>query len=207
MRRLLYPVAAILVRVMNALTRAEHVHAERLERQPQYILTFWHMHLLTMLYSRFRRPIHVMSSQSKDGEISAQVFRYYDVGVVRGSSSKGASAALREFVRKAKGGSNLVFTPDGPRGPARVAKPGVIFAAQMSGLPIVPVVFAAKKKKLLGSWDRMIVPLPFTKAVYLYGEPIFVPREGDVEEYRERVERALNELTDEAERLVEEKKR
>ena len=53
----------------------------------------------------------------------------------------------------------------------------------------------------------MIVPLPFTKAVYLYGEPIFVPREGDVEEYRERVERALNELTDEAERLVEEKKR
>lgn len=146
MRRFLYPAAAVFVGILNRLVRAEHVHAERLEAQPQYILTFWHMHLLMMLYSRFRRPITVMSSQSKDGEISAQVFRYYDVGVVRGSSSRGASAALRDFVRKARAGSNLVFTPDGPRGPARVAKPGVIFAAQMSGLPIMPIAFAAKKK-------------------------------------------------------------
>jgi lysophospholipid acyltransferase (LPLAT)-like uncharacterized protein len=145
-RRFLYLIAPLMVRLVNTFVRAEHVHPERLANQPQYILTFWHMHLLTMLYSRFRRPITVMSSQSKDGEISAQVFRWYDVGVVRGSSSKGANAALREFVRKAKGGSNLVFTPDGPRGPARVAKPGVIFAAQMSGLPIVPIAFAAKKK-------------------------------------------------------------
>jgi lysophospholipid acyltransferase (LPLAT)-like uncharacterized protein len=146
MRRFLYPAAAVFVGILNRLVRAEHVHPERLESQPQYILTFWHMHLLMMLYSRFRRPITVMSSQSKDGEISAQVFRYYDVGVVRGSSSRGASAALRDFVRKARAGSNLVFTPDGPRGPARVAKPGVIFAAQMSGLPIMPIAFAAKKK-------------------------------------------------------------
>lgn len=146
MRKLLYLIAPLMVRAINTFPRREHIHAERLEALPQYILTFWHMHLLTMLYSRFRRPIHVMSSQSKDGEISAHVFRWYRVGVVRGSSSKGASAALREFVRKAKAGSNLVFTPDGPRGPARVAKPGVIFAAQMSGLPIVPVAFAAKKK-------------------------------------------------------------
>ena len=146
MRRFLYPAAAVFVGILNRLVRAEHVHPERLEAQPQYILTFWHMHLLMMLYSRFRRPITVMSSQSKDGEISAQVFRYYDVGVVRGSSSRGASAALRDFVRKARAGSNLVFTPDGPRGPARIAKPGVIFAAQMSGLPIMPIAFAAKKK-------------------------------------------------------------
>lgn len=146
MRRLLFPFAAFFIRVLNALVRSEHVHAERIENVPQYILSFWHMHLLMMLFSRFRRPITVMSSQSKDGEISAQVFRYYDVGVVRGSSSRGASGALRDFVRKARAGSNLVFTPDGPRGPARVAKPGVIFAAQMSGLPIVPVAFAAKKK-------------------------------------------------------------
>ncbi len=204
-RRFLYLIAPLMVRLVNTFVRAEHVHPERLANQPQYILTFWHMHLLTMLYSRFRRPITVMSSQSKDGEISAQVFRWYDVGVVRGSSSKGANAALREFVRKARAGSNLVFTPDGPRGPARVAKPGVIFAAQMSGLPIVPIAFAAKKKKLLGSWDRMVVPYPFTKALYLYGEPLFVPRDGDVEEYRVLVERALNELTEEAERMVQDR--
>ena len=145
-RYFFYPLAALAVRILNTMVRVEHVHPERLENVPQYILAFWHMHLLLMLHSRFRRPITVMSSQSKDGEISAQVFRWYDVGVVRGSSSKGASAALREFVRRAREGSNLVFTPDGPRGPARVAKPGVIFAAQMTGLPIVPIAFASKKK-------------------------------------------------------------
>jgi hypothetical protein len=69
------------------------------------------------------------------------------VGTVRGSSSRGANEALREFIRRArKQGSNLVFTPDGPKGPARVAKPGVVFAAQMTGLPILPMAFAAKKK-------------------------------------------------------------
>lgn len=151
MRRLFYPLAALVVRLLNTMVRVEHVHAERLERVPQYILAFWHMHLLLMLHSKFRHPITVMSSQSKDGEISAQVFRWYKVGVVRGSSSKGASAALREFVRRARQGSNLVFTPDGPRGPSRVAKPGVIFAAQMTGLPIVPIAFASKKKSC---WAR-----------------------------------------------------
>ncbi|MDQ3281515.1 MAG: DUF374 domain-containing protein [Acidobacteriota bacterium] len=157
-RRMLYVFAAFFVRTLSASLRAKHAHVERIESTPQYILTFWHAHLLTMLHSKFRRPITVMSSQSKDGEISAQVFRFYDVGVVRGSSSRGANAALREFVRKARGGSNLVFTPDGPRGPARVAKPGVIFAAQMTGLPILPMAFAAKKKSCsdlgTGWWCR-----------------------------------------------------
>jgi lysophospholipid acyltransferase (LPLAT)-like uncharacterized protein len=143
---MLYVFAAVFVRLLSRSLRARHVHPERIESTPQYILSFWHAHLLTMLHSKFRRPITVMSSQSQDGEISAQVFRFYNVGVARGSSSRGANAALREFVRKARGGSNLVFTPDGPRGPARVAKPGVIFAAQMTGLPILPMAFAAKKK-------------------------------------------------------------
>lgn len=72
----------------------------------------------------------------------------------------------------------------------------------MTGLPIIPVAFAAQKKKLLRSWDRMVVPYPFTDALFLYGDPITIPREADVQEARKRVERELNVLADTAERMI-----
>src|SRR5262249_36566486 len=112
----------------------------------QYIIAFWHAHLLLMLHSRYRRPVTVMISQSKDGEYIARVFDYYGVESARGSSTRGGSSALREMIRAARAGKNIVFTPDGPKGPARVAKDGVVVAAQATGLAIVPVAFAAKKK-------------------------------------------------------------
>ncbi len=152
LRQILYILSTIFIRVLNGSLRATHLHPERIENTPQYILSFWHAHLLLMLHSKYRDPITVMTSRSRDGEIIARVFRWYGVGTVRGSSSRGANEALREFIRRArKQGSNLVFTPDGPKGPARVAKPGVVFAAQMTGLPILPMAFAAKKKSC---WHR-----------------------------------------------------
>jgi lysophospholipid acyltransferase (LPLAT)-like uncharacterized protein len=123
---------------------------------------------------------------------------------VRGSSTRGGGAALREFIRRARNGSNLVFTPDGPKGPPRQVKDGVIFAAQATGLPIVPVAFAASRKKRLKSWDKMVVPLPLSRVIYLYGEPMAVPREGNIEEWRGRVEAAMNALASEAETNFEE---
>ena len=70
---------------------------------------------------------------------------------------------------------------------------------KMTGLPIVPFHYAARSKKRLRSWDRMIVPLPFTKVVFLYGDPLIVPRDGDVEEWRLIIEKQMNDLADEAE--------
>jgi hypothetical protein len=99
-----------------------------------------------MLHAAYRRPISVLISQSKDGEIIASVFRYYGVSAVRGSSTRGGGAALRDMIRAAREGKNIVFTPDGPKGPPRVATEGLIVAAQATGLPIIPVAFAAKKK-------------------------------------------------------------
>jgi lysophospholipid acyltransferase (LPLAT)-like uncharacterized protein len=140
--------ASMIIRVINLTPRVTHVRAENLDGTPQYILSFWHAHLLVMLYSRFRRPIVVMSSKSKDGELIARAFNFFDVECVRGSSSRGASGAMREMIRRTRKGRSIVFTPDGPTGPARVAKDGVVFAAQMTGLPIVPVAFGAAKKKI-----------------------------------------------------------
>ena len=136
----------LFLRALHATLRVRHVRAENIEGTPQYVLAFWHAHLLLMLHSRYRRPITVMISQSKDGEYIARVFDWYGVESARGSSTRGGSAALREMIRAARAGRNIVFTPDGPKGPARVAKDGLIVAAQATGLPIVPVAFAAKKK-------------------------------------------------------------
>lgn len=197
-------VGSLFIRGLHALVRVRHVRAENIEQTPQYILAFWHAHLLLMLHSRWKPPISVIISQSKDGEIIARVFDWYGVDSARGSSTRGGGQALRELIRVAREGKNIVFTPDGPKGPARVVKEGVVYAAQATALPIVPIAFAAKKKKLLRSWDRMVVPYPFTRAIFLYGEPISVPRDANAEEWRLRIEQAMNALADEADRDFEE---
>lgn len=195
--------AYLLVRTLTATLRVKHVHPEHIDDTPRYILTFWHRQLLPLLgRGKWRRPITVMISKSKDGEIIANVLALYGVSAARGSSSRGGSEALRGILREARDGKSIVFTPDGPRGPSGVLKDGVIFAAQASKLPIMPFAFAGKNVTLLRSWDRMIVPKPFSKGVIVYGEPIVVPRDGDPEEWRLRIEQILNALSEEAERLV-----
>jgi lysophospholipid acyltransferase (LPLAT)-like uncharacterized protein len=143
-------VAALFIRALHATLRTRHVRVENIENARQYILAFWHEHLLLMLHSRYRKPISVMISRSKDGEYIARVFDWYGVDSARGSSTRGGSAALRELIREARGGKNIVLTPDGPKGPRRVLKDGVVVAAQATGLPIVPMAFAAQKKNSCG---------------------------------------------------------
>jgi lysophospholipid acyltransferase (LPLAT)-like uncharacterized protein len=144
--RIISAIAATLIRVLYWTMRVRHARVENIERTPQYIIAFWHAHLLMMVKCRFRTPISVLISQSKDGELIAGTMAHFDVDSTRGSSSRGGSQAMREMIRLARMGTNLVFTPDGPRGPARVATDGVVYAAQMTGLPIITVAFAAKKK-------------------------------------------------------------
>jgi lysophospholipid acyltransferase (LPLAT)-like uncharacterized protein len=201
--KLLSFLAYVVVRVLTATLRIRHVGQEHIDSTPQYILAFWHAQLMPVLgRSRWRKPITVMVSRSDDGELIAQVLARFGVESARGSSSRGGGAALRDMLRDAREGKNIVFTPDGPRGPACVVKEGVIYAAKASGLPIVPLACATRSRRLLGSWDRMMLPYPFTRGAIVYGEPLAVPRDGDVEEWRILLENRLNELTAEAERLT-----
>jgi lysophospholipid acyltransferase (LPLAT)-like uncharacterized protein len=195
---------SLIVRALRLTLRIRHVNSAVARDTPHYIFAFWHSHLLLMLHSMFRRPITVLSSTSRDGDLAVWVYWTYGVKAVRGSSTRGGSAAIREIIRRARKGSNLAFTPDGPKGPPRKVKDGVVFAAQMTGLPVIPVAFGAERKKLLNSWDRMVVPKPFSRAVFLYGEPILVPREGDGEAARLSVESSLNALADRVENHFEE---
>lgn len=146
MRRPLPLLASTFIRLLHATLRVRHVDVVKLTGLAQYIIAFWHEHVAMMLHSAYRRPIRVLVSQSRDGELIAGVISLYGAEVGRGSSTRGATAGLRDVIRGARQGANVVFTPDGPKGPRRIAKEGVIYAAQATALPIVPIAFAAKKK-------------------------------------------------------------
>lgn len=139
-------IGSLFLKGLHATLRVRHIGEVNLASLPQYIVAFWHDHLLLMLHARYRKPMTPLISQSKDGEIIARILEYYDVDSARGSSTRGGSGALRGLIRVAREGNNLAFTPDGPKGPPRIAKEGVVVAAQATGLPIVPIAFAAKKK-------------------------------------------------------------
>ena len=139
-------VGSLVIRALHATLRIRHVRVKNLTALPQYIIALWHAHLLLGPHAKYRRPISVIISQSKDGEYIARVFDWYGVESARGSSTRGGSMALRGMIREAREGKNIAFTPDGPKGPPRIAKDGVVLAARATGLPIVPIAFAAKKK-------------------------------------------------------------
>jgi len=189
----------LFLRMLHATLRVRHVRAYNLEGTPRYIVVFWHESILMAMHMRWHKPTTAIISRSKDGEIVAGVLRLYGADTARGSSTRGGEMALREVLRDIKAGKNIGLTPDGPKGPRRVVKDGVVYIAKVSGLPVVPVTFTARKKKRLRSWAQEVVPFPLSKALFLYGEPIVVPRDGDVQEWRMKIEQAMNALADEAE--------
>jgi lysophospholipid acyltransferase (LPLAT)-like uncharacterized protein len=135
-----------------------------------------------MPYAYRGRRISVLVSQSRDGELIARTVARLGIDSSRGSSSRGGIVGMRSLLRKAAEGWDIAFTPDGPRGPLREVQPGVILAAAATGLPIQPVAIAASRAKLLRSWDRFLVPLPFSAVHFVYGEPLVVERRGDLEQ-------------------------
>lgn len=165
-----------------------------------FILCFWHRHLLLMPYAYRGRRIHVLSSRSRDGEIIAGTLARLGIKTIRGSSTRGGAMALRGMVQVATQGSDLGFTPDGPRGPAGEVKPGVLQAAALSGLPIVPVAYAATRFGRLKSWDRTEVPLPFSRLHFVYAAPLTIERGADLAIAAERLQDELNQVGAEATR-------
>lgn len=159
-----------------------------------FVGVVWHQYFLLAIELAGARKVLFMSSRSRDGELSARLLRRMGHGVIRGSSSAGGSAALRELTRFLEKGFGAVMVPDGPRGPARVAKPGCVMAARDSGVPLLPFGCALSPSKRLRNWDRTAIPLPFSTLVLGYGDPIVVPRDAsreDCEAIRARLDREM----------------
>lgn len=152
------------------------------------ILAFWHerLPLIPPLFdlAAARLPSvrqlvpRVLVSQHRDGRFIGTVVQRFGVRMIYGSSRRGGATAMVELLRALRAGHPVAITPDGPRGPRRKAALGVAQLAAMSGLPVVPVGAASTRHRLLPSWDRMMLPLPFGRGVVVCGQPIAVPRDG-----------------------------
>ena len=124
---------------------------------------------------------------------------------MRGSTTRGGTRALRQLIRHARQGADLVVTPDGPQGPRHIVQGEVVALARLTGFPIVPVSFMCSKKKVFSSWDNFMVPYPWGKGIYMWGQPIWIDAKAGPDELefkRVELENALNQVTKEADAAV-----
>lgn len=172
------------------------------ESMAPVILCVWHNRLAMAVpsYNAYARKLFAgegmaaLVSASRDGAFLASILEHFGIQPIRGSSSRrGPQALLEATTWIADKGYNVVITPDGPRGPCYKIREGIISLAQLTGRPIVPLGFEARSKIRARSWDKFQIPLPFTKCVFSFGEPIFVPREADDAE-RERIRAKLEQV-------------
>jgi hypothetical protein len=160
----------------------------------RYVHVFWHAHLLLMVYSYVGPRLVFMISRHRDGELIARTVQRFGYVPARGSTTRGGTTALRLMLRELKAGSDIGFTPDGPRGPSRVVQSGCVAAARLGRVPLVPVALGADRAWKLNSWDRFVIPKPGCRALLAYGEPLWPDPEAPLEQTRLRVEAAMREL-------------
>jgi len=187
--------AARVIRLVHA-----GLHIETLGEAPlqqlwtngrQVILAFWHDQLFLMVKG-YRGPgAQVMISASKDGELIARTMGYFNIGAVRGSSTRGGRAAFREMLDLARQPVDLVITPDGPKGPRHQVKEGIVQLARLSGRPVVPMAFACSRGVRFRSWDRFLLPLPPGRGVFAFGPPLYYAADDTAESYRLRLQQEM----------------
>jgi lysophospholipid acyltransferase (LPLAT)-like uncharacterized protein len=163
------------------------------------ILAFWHGQILAATYRFRNQGIVVMTSQTRDGEYIARVIQRFGYGVARGSSTRGSHGATAEILRALKNGRDVGLTMDGPRGPRYIAKKGAAFIARKSGSPVLPFNISVEKKWVMRSWDHFQIPRPFSRAVVLIGNPIYVDKgsaDQETQSCEAQIQQSLDELRD-----------
>lgn len=194
-----------LMRLLYSTLRVQHLDYHKVkeffEPGENAILAFWHGQLLMMPFISLKFPPYsraILISQHRDGEMIARIMHRFGYLDIRGSKSRGGFGALRQVLKILREGKTFVITPDGPRGPRQQVKPNVIYLAKATGLPIIPMIFGAKSFKSFSSWDAFVVPYPFTRATFIWGDPMWIPSpatEEEIEAARRTLEQTLNDLT------------
>ena len=168
---------------------------ERLVREQRVpvIYALWHSHVFFVpLFRAYeRRAVSVLLSAHRDAQIVGVAARLRGIRLVFGSSTRGGAKAYLQLLTVLQSGESVVMTPDGPKGPAERVKSGVIRLAQQSGCAIVPVALASSRLHRLKSWDRSLLPLPFSKAVFELGAPLYCPDEALLEPLQQQLEDAI----------------
>jgi lysophospholipid acyltransferase (LPLAT)-like uncharacterized protein len=191
-----------LVAVHRATLRVERLHFEHYlglrARGVPILFALWHGRMFLSIQAHRGEGIVTMASQSKDGEIIAGWLEENGYVVVRGSTTRGGGEALRRMVRAMRSGRNAALTVDGPKGPPRIVQPGVVQLARLTGAWLLPITASAARPRFLASWDRYLLPRPFSRGFVAYGEPFPIPREMPDDAALGRISSALDAATAEA---------
>jgi hypothetical protein len=191
------------VGITTRIKKIENPRVENLEKDGRnFIYAIWHCQQVFLMYAHQGGKVCALVSKSRDGEYIARLLPRFGMEAVRGSTSKGGPQALLGLLDKAQQGFHPVITPDGPRGPARTVQQGVVFLAQKTGLPIVPVACGLKFKAVFNSWDRFQLPLPFGSAAIVYGNPVDIAHDADAGEAARKIQTALEAASATAEQLA-----
>jgi lysophospholipid acyltransferase (LPLAT)-like uncharacterized protein len=191
------------IKVIGALTRFDALINKQLiaieSSGTLPIYAYWHDRMFLTTYILRNRGTLFLTSRSFDGEYLARIMQRFGFAVIRGSSSSGGSEALAALTKSMGEGHAASLTVDGPRGPRYESKIGAIILAKRTGNPVVPIIVESKKHRKMNSWDRLQIPLPFSSAIALFGEPIYVDQDADQTE----IDAKHRELQDSLDALVE----
>lgn len=192
--------AGWLIRLLGMTLRREVVgELQKLNEHDEPVIhVLWHNRIMVAPYlwrkMYPKRPVVVLTSASKDGVVLASAVKVFRVGAVHGSSSRRGAAAMVALRRSTREGKDLVFTPDGPRGPRYRLQPGVVKIAQTTGLLVVAMRIEYLSCWTLKTWDRFQIPKPFSKVRIILGEPVTLPRQLDDDEFEKERLRLENSL-------------
>jgi lysophospholipid acyltransferase (LPLAT)-like uncharacterized protein len=167
---------------------------------------FWHGRLLMMPRIYKGKKLSFLVSPHRDGQIVGRALKRFGFQAILGSTNRRGFSAFKQMLRANREGSDIALVPDGPKGPRYQVQIGVIELAKLTGRPVVPVTFSSSKRKLFKTWDQFLLPYPFSKGVFIWGEPVYVDPKGDrthLEERRALLERRLNDLTEKADHYFE----
>ena len=179
--------------------------SDTLDKYGSLVYASWHQRFFPgVTFFSTRRPIAIMISQSRDGEYMARIVGIMGWLAVRGSSSRGGSEALQQLKRLSVDGYKIGHIVDGPQGPPGVVKPGLLTIAQYAEVPIVPTITSGQNRWVFNSWDRFMIPKPFSRVIIRFGQPIFIPKNLNNEAFEEKrllAERELRQMYADTDRI------
>lgn len=198
-----------IIMLIKLTLKIEIIGKENMSEEKPYVLALWHNKVVaTVLALGFIKKRAGLASPSADGELISVPLEKLGYKMIRGSSGKDSVKGLVQLIKAVKEGYTIGTPLDGPKGPRFEAKQGMMYVAQKSGRPMVFMGAAYSKKWVLSkTWDRCQIPKPFSKVVCVISEPFYLEKSIPIEDYKEIVEKKLNDINEVAENLIKDKER
>jgi lysophospholipid acyltransferase (LPLAT)-like uncharacterized protein len=189
------------IKFLGRTMRFEEINPDFWEIGKPAIGAFWHGRLLMMPLVYKGKKLSFLVSPHRDGQVVGKALTRFGFHAISGSTTRKGFSGFKQMIRAHQNGFDLAITPDGPKGPRYRVQIGVIELARLTGRSVVPLSFSSSRRKIFKTWDQFLLPYPFSKGIFIWGEPIVVDPHGDrihLEERRDLLEKRLNELTERA---------